>query len=109
MRPLNAAVVTTTLAFINTDDGLIVIFQARRGYHGIYQWRVYSRKDALGWQVQEEATFTGFALLMPCILREEKNTRSERLALISLELEEADKGETENLFTDDGKAFAGTV
>jgi hypothetical protein len=116
MQPFKEAVVRTTSAFIDTDDGLIVVFQAPRGFHGIYQWRVYSREDALGWQVQEEATFTGFALLMPCILREEKNTRTERLELIARELEEGlievgihFKGETENSSTDDGKAFTGAI
>jgi hypothetical protein len=118
MRPLKAAIVTTTSAFIDTDDGIIIVFQAPRGFHGRYQWRVFSREDALGWAVQEEATLTGFALLMPYILRGEENTRTERLAMLSRELEAGlqasevgihFKGETENSSTDDSKAFTGTI
>jgi hypothetical protein len=88
MRPLKAAIVTTTSAFIDTHDGIIIVFQAPRGFHGIYQCHVFSREDALGWAVREEATLTGFALLMPYILRGEENTRMERLASLSRELKE---------------------
>jgi hypothetical protein len=88
MRPLKAPIVTTTSAFIDTHDGVIIVFQAPRGFHGIYQWRVFSREDALGWAVREEATLTGCALSMPYILREEKRIRTLRLARLSRELEE---------------------
>jgi len=88
MRPLKAPIVTTTSAFIDTHDGVIIVFQAPRGFHGIYQWRVFSREDALGWSVREEATLTGCALSMPYILREEKRIRTLRLARVSRELEE---------------------
>jgi hypothetical protein len=88
MRPLKAPIVTTASAFINTHDGVIIVLQAPRGFHGIYQWRVFSREDALGWAVREEVTLTGCALSMPYILKEEKRVRTLRLARLSRELEE---------------------
>jgi hypothetical protein len=88
MGPFGSSSVTITSAFVDTDDGIIIVFQAPMGLHGRNQWRVVPDVDGVRVIVREEARLTGFALLMPFILMTEKRTHTEILAKFSRKLEE---------------------
>jgi hypothetical protein len=92
--PFSSKNVTTTSAFIDTDDGLIIVFQAPMGLHGRNQWRVVPAGDEKGLVLREEARLTGVALLMPFVLTTEKKSHTELGARFSRKLEERMLGGT---------------
>ena len=86
--PFGSNNITTTSAFIDTDDGLIIVFRAPLGLHGINQWRVVPAEDRQGLVLREEARLTGLALLMPFILMTERKSHAEQGVRFSRKLED---------------------
>jgi len=86
--PFGSNNVTTTSAFIDTDDGLIIVFQAPMGLYGKNQWRIVPAEDGNGLVLREEARLTGLALLMPFILMTERKSHTELGARFSQKLGE---------------------
>jgi hypothetical protein len=84
--PFGSNNITTTSAFIDTDDGLIIVFQAPLGLHGRNQWRVVPTEDKQGLVLREEARLTGVALLMPFVLMTERKSHTEQGARFSRKL-----------------------
>jgi hypothetical protein len=86
--PFGSRDVTTTSAFIDTEDGLIIVFQAPMGLHGRNQWRIVPSEDGKRFALLEEAKLTGFAPLMPFIVMTEKKSHTELGTAFARKLEE---------------------
>ncbi|TVY34710.1 hypothetical protein LSUB1_G007081, partial [Lachnellula subtilissima] len=66
MGPFTSTVVTTS-AFVDTEDGLLIVFQAPLGLHGVNRFRVVREGEGEGGGLvlSEEARLIGFRLMMP--------------------------------------------
>ncbi|TVY46780.1 hypothetical protein LOCC1_G002120 [Lachnellula occidentalis] len=76
MGPFTSTVVTTS-AFVDTDDGLIIVFQAPLGLHGVNRFRVVSEGEGGGLVLSEEARLVGFRLMMPFVVKTELESHGE--------------------------------
>ena len=87
--PFGSSDVVTTSAFIDTDDGLIVVFQAPMGLYGKDQWSIVDEGDGEGSLVMaEESQMTGFAPLMPFVASTKKQSHTEVGVAFVTKLEE---------------------
>lgn len=87
LGPFGRRDVTTTSAFVDTEDGLIIVFQAPMGLHGKNQWKIIPAEEGEGFVLVENATLTGFAPLMPFIIGTEKQSHAELGANFAQKLE----------------------
>jgi hypothetical protein len=75
--PFGSKDVTTISAFVDTEDGLIIVFEAPMGLYGKDQWRIIPSEDAGGFTLVEESELTGLALMMPFIVMTKKSSHTE--------------------------------
>jgi hypothetical protein len=75
--------VTSTSAFIDTGDGVTIVFQAPMGVCGFNLWKVIKVTDSAGGGgkeeliLREEAEVTGPTLMMPFVMATEKSSHRE--------------------------------
>lgn len=74
MGPFSSTVVTTS-ALVDTEDGLVVVFQAPLGLHGVNRFSIVSEGEGL--VLREEARLIGFRLMMPFVVRTELESHGE--------------------------------
>lgn len=74
--PLSNDIVTAT-ALVDTEDGLILVYQAPMGLYGKDQWKIVPADDGDGLVLVEESSMTGFALLMPFVISTKKQSHTE--------------------------------
>lgn len=91
MKPFKKhTIVTTICAFIDTADGVVVVFDAPRGCHWTYEYRVLPRNDG-GLAVQETVVQIALALLKPYnwfLMNQAIGYSHKRLGRLLRELEE---------------------
>jgi len=80
MGPFGSKSVTTTTALIDSDDGLMVVFEAPMGLYGRNEWRVVDSPDGKGLLLREENVLTGVTILMPFVLMTKKESHRELAA-----------------------------
>lgn len=61
-----------TSAFVDLEDGLVVVFEAPMGLTGWNDWSVSEGGKGEGLVLKEVATLTGFRLMMPFVVATEK-------------------------------------
>ena len=71
---------------MNTDDGIIAVFQAPMGIHGRNQYRVVDAFDGTGLVLREEAILTGPRLLMPFTMGQEREQHTKHRVSVAEEL-----------------------
>jgi hypothetical protein len=78
MGPFKSSV-TTTSAFIDTGDGITVVFQAPMGLYGVNVWKVVKTSNGgkEGLVLREENELTGPRILMPFVLSTKKSSHEE--------------------------------
>lgn len=66
-------------AFVNTEDGMIVTFQAPMSLNGWSRWSVVRTENEgkAGLLLREQATLTGLRFLMPFVVGTEKESHKE--------------------------------
>jgi hypothetical protein len=69
--------IVTRVALINTEDGLVLLYQAPMGQHGTDQWRIIPADDGDGLVLVEKSIMSGFALLMPFAAGTKKQSHTE--------------------------------
>lgn len=84
MGPFSSSV-TTTSAFIDTEDGVTIVFQAPIGLYGVNVWKVVKTSahgpTAGEWEdglvLKEENELTGPRILMPFVLSTKQSSHEE--------------------------------
>jgi hypothetical protein len=89
--PFGSRDVTTISAFVDTEDGLIIVFQAPMGLHGKNEWKIVTADEGEGFVLLEEAKLTGYAPLMPFIAMTETQSHTELGVKFALKLGESTK------------------
>lgn len=101
MGPWTSEVISQT-AFVDTEDGMYVIFQAPLGLTGWSRWRV-AKGEVEGKGVlllREEATLTGYRFLMPFIVRLQKKEHKEFQVKFARSMEGALSNESSGRLTE---------
>ncbi|TVY82923.1 hypothetical protein LSUE1_G002267 [Lachnellula suecica] len=76
MGPFTSEVITLS-AWIDTEDGMILVFQSQMGLSGRDQWRVVKAAEGDGLVLREESSMTGFALMMSFVAGAKKESHNE--------------------------------
>lgn len=74
---LFTSTITTTAALVDTDDGLVMVFQSPMGIHGVDRFTIESTDDGEGLQLVEESTIMGSVLLIPFTIATQKSAHAE--------------------------------
>ncbi|KAK0105339.1 hypothetical protein ONS96_004734 [Cadophora gregata f. sp. sojae] len=79
MAFLGANTFITHSAFVNTEDGMIVVFQAPMSLNGWSRWSVVKTENEgdAGLLLREQATLTGLRFLMPFVVGTEKKSHKD--------------------------------
>ncbi|CZR58080.1 uncharacterized protein PAC_07970 [Phialocephala subalpina] len=85
MGPFSSTVISRS-ATIDTEDGVIVFFQAPMGMYGKNQFRVVKDGQGKGLVLREEAKLTGYSVLMPFVLGTEEKNHGEQRRKVGREL-----------------------
>ncbi|KAF8863866.1 hypothetical protein BDZ45DRAFT_797760 [Acephala macrosclerotiorum] len=87
MGPFSSTVVSRSAA-IDTEDGVIVFFEAPMGLYGKNQYRVVKKDgEGGGLVLREEAKLTGYSILMGFVLGQEGKSHGEHRGNVARELE----------------------
>jgi hypothetical protein len=70
--------VTSQSAFVDTEDGVIIVFQAPLGLHGHNRWRIVNDDQSGRLMVIEEANLQGPLLLMAFTVTTEQKAHGEQ-------------------------------
>jgi hypothetical protein len=81
----------TTGAFIDTEDGLILVFEAAMGIHGRNTYQILEKGEGL--VLREEARMTGFSLMMGFVMGTKKKSHDELAEAFIKKLEDRRVGE----------------
>lgn len=95
MGIFGTSTIITHSAFVNTDDGMIVTFQAPMSLNGWSRWSVVKTESEgkAGLLLREQATLTGLRFLMPFVVGTEKESHKEFQLNFAKRLEnEGDEG-----------------
>jgi len=91
MGPFSSSV-TTTSAFVDTEEGVTVVFQAPLGLYGVNVWKVVKSENEMegkeGMVLKEENELTGPRILMPFVLSTKKSSHEEVGLAFAKRLEE---------------------
>ncbi|KAH9213819.1 hypothetical protein DL95DRAFT_158429 [Leptodontidium sp. 2 PMI_412] len=81
MGIFGTSTIVTHSAFVNTDDGMIVTFQAPMSLNGWSRWSVVTMESENGGNegllLREQSTLTGLRFLMPFVVGTEKKSHKE--------------------------------
>lgn len=79
MGIFGASTIVTHSAFVDTEEGMIIVFQAPMSLNGWSRWSVVETENEgkVGLLLREQATLTGLRFLMPFVVGTEKKSHKE--------------------------------
>jgi hypothetical protein len=86
MGPFWSQKIVSQSAAMDTEDGVLVAFQAPMGIHGRNHYRIVDALDGSGLVLREEAVLTGPRLLMPFTMGQEKEQHAKHRVSVAEEL-----------------------
>lgn len=84
--PFGSKLITSTSAYMDTENGVLVAFQAPMGLHGRNQYRIVENENGDGLLLREEAALTGVSIMMPFVMGQERESHTKHRMNIAEEL-----------------------